>query len=92
MTSTIEASSITSRPQSSGLSASRRNPPLLGSTSSRRWIVLASSPVSERLSLWGVLGYGTGEVMLAMDANGERWTADTTLRMAAAGARSVLAT
>ncbi len=46
--------------------------------------------VSERLSLWGVLGYGTGEVMLAMDANGESWTADTTLRMAAAGARSVL--
>ena len=46
--------------------------------------------VSERLSLWGVLGYGTGEVMLATDANGGRWTADTTLRMAAAGARSVL--
>ena len=46
--------------------------------------------MSERLSLWGVLGYGTGEVMLATDANGGRWTADTTLRMAVAGARSVL--
>ena len=36
MTSTIEVSSITSRPQWSGLCASRLNPPFLGSTSSRR--------------------------------------------------------
>src|SRR5208282_1112643 len=39
MTSTIEASSTTSRSQSRGLSALRLNPPLLGSTSKSRWIV-----------------------------------------------------
>ena len=33
---TIDVSSITSRPQWSGLCASRLNPPFLGSTSSRR--------------------------------------------------------
>ena len=43
MTSTIEASSITSRSQSSGLSSPRLKPPPLGSTSSNRWMVLASS-------------------------------------------------
>ena len=45
-TSTMEASSTTSRPQSSGLSASRLKPPVAGSTSSSRWIVRASSPVA----------------------------------------------
>ena len=44
---------------------------------------------SERLTLWGVLGYGTGDLTLEME-NGERWTTDTGLRMAAAGARGVL--
>src|SRR5262249_25320338 len=46
MTSTIEASSTTSRSQSSGLSSPRLKPPFLGSTSSSRWIVLASKPVA----------------------------------------------
>ena len=36
MTSTMEASSITSRSQSRGLSSPRLNPPVLGSTSSSR--------------------------------------------------------
>ena len=45
-TSTIEVSSTTSRPQSSGFSPSRLNPPVLGSTSSSRWIVFASNPVA----------------------------------------------
>ena len=46
MTSTIDVSSTTSRPHRNGLSASRRNPPVVGSTSSRRWIVFASNPVA----------------------------------------------
>ena len=50
-TSTIDVSSTTSRRQSSGLSASRLNPPVLGSTSSRRWIVLASNPVASLIRL-----------------------------------------
>ena len=45
--------------------------------------------LSERLSLWGILGYGTGELEMALDS-GERWTTDTTQEMAALGARSVL--
>ena len=45
-TSTIDVSSTTSRLQFSGFSPSRRNPPHLGSTSSRRWIVFASNPVA----------------------------------------------
>ena len=49
---------------------------------------------SERLSLWGVLGYGTGDLTLAVDAAGNRprqsWQTDTEMRMAAAGARGVL--
>ena len=49
----------------------------------------ASLDVSERLTLWGVLGYGTGELKLAVDG-GERWTTDTAMRMAAAGGRGVL--
>src|SRR5712692_2859506 len=44
-TSTIEVSSTTSRSQSSGASSLRRKLPVLGSVSSRRWIVFASSPV-----------------------------------------------
>ena len=50
--------------------------------------------VSERLSLWGVLGYGTGDLTLAVDAAGDRprqsWKTDTEMWMAAAGARGVL--
>ena len=44
---------------------------------------------SERLSLWGILGYGTGELGLELES-GERWTTDTEMEMAAAGARGVL--
>ena len=44
---------------------------------------------NERLSVWGILGYGTGELELDVD-DGERWTTDTTMRMAAVGARGVL--
>ena len=51
MTSTIEVSSITSRSQSSGLSSPRLKPPLLGSTSSSRWMVLASKPVASVIRL-----------------------------------------
>ena len=51
MTSTMEASSTTSRSQSSGLSALRVNPPPLGSTSRSRWIVLASTPVASVMRL-----------------------------------------
>ena len=45
--------------------------------------------MSDRLSAWGLLGFGTGELTLEMD-DGERWTTDTSQEMAAAGARSVL--
>ena len=44
---------------------------------------------SERLSVWGILGYGTGELTLEVEDK-ESWTTDTTMEMAAAGARSVL--
>ena len=45
--------------------------------------------VSERLTVWGVLGYGTGDLTLAL-GGGERMTTGTEMRMAAAGARGVL--
>src|SRR5271157_4545123 len=51
MTSTMEASSITSRSQSTGLSALRLKPPPMGSTSRSRWIVLASTPVASVMRL-----------------------------------------
>ena len=44
---------------------------------------------SERLSVWGILGYGTGELTLAID-DAEHWTTDTAMEMAAVGARGVL--
>ena len=44
---------------------------------------------SERVSVWGVLGYGTGELTLAVEDK-ESWTTDTTMEMGAAGARGVL--
>ena len=49
--------------------------------------------VSERLSLWGVLGYGTGDLTLAVDAAGEvprKTETDTEMWMTAAGARGVV--
>ena len=50
--------------------------------------------VSERLSLWGILGYGAGDLTLAVDAAGGRprqsWKTGTEMWMAAAGARGVL--
>ena len=49
----------------------------------------ASLEASERLKLWGALGYGEGEVTLAT-AIGGRYRADTTWRMAAAGLRGAL--
>ena len=49
----------------------------------------ASLEASERLKLWGALGYGAGEVTLAT-AMGGRYGADTTWRMAAAGLRGDL--
>ena len=44
---------------------------------------------SERVSVWGILGYGTGELTLEVE-NKESWTTDTAMQMAAAGARGVL--
>ena len=44
---------------------------------------------SERVSVWGILGYGTGELTLAV-GDTENATTDTTMEMAAAGARGVL--
>ena len=49
----------------------------------------ASLEASERLELWGALGYGEGEVTLKT-ALGGRYGADTTWRMAAAGLRGDL--
>ena len=45
--------------------------------------------VNERLSVWGILGYGTGELTLEVEDK-ESWTTDTAMEMAAAGARGVL--
>ena len=52
-------------------------------------IPYASLEASERLKLWGALGYGEGEVTLET-AMGGRYGADTTWRMAAAGLRGDL--
>ena len=49
----------------------------------------ASLQASERLELWGALGYGAGEVTLKT-ALGGRYRSDTTWRMAAAGLRGDL--
>ena len=51
----------------------------------------ASLQASERLELWGALGYGAGEVTLKT-ALGGRYRSDTTWRMAAAGLRGDLLT
>ena len=45
--------------------------------------------ISERLSTWGLLGYGRGELTLARAGSGT-WHTDTAMQMAAAGARGVL--
>ena len=44
---------------------------------------------TERLSLWGILGYGSGDLTLEADGDG-RMSIDTAIRMAAAGTRIVL--
>ena len=49
----------------------------------------AALQVSERLKLWGAAGYGAGEVTLKTEL-GERLSADTSWRMAAAGMRGDL--
>ena len=50
--------------------------------------------VSERLSTWGILGYGSGDLTLMVDAAGDTprktWKTDTSMWMTAAGARGVL--
>ena len=48
--------------------------------------------VSERLSTWGILGYGAGELTLETDGNGTGGSqnTDTSMWMTAAGARGVL--
>src|SRR6266487_4284583 len=51
ITSTMDVSSMTSRSQSRGYWLSRRKPPVLGSTSSNRWMVLASKPVASFMRL-----------------------------------------
>src|SRR5437870_5183294 len=51
MTSTMEASSTARRSQPSGLSLPRLKPPVLGLTSSSRWMVLASKPVASVMRL-----------------------------------------
>ena len=45
--------------------------------------------VSERLTVWGTLGYGSGALTLEVDGSG-RWETDTSMRMAAVGARGVM--
>ena len=41
----------------------------------------------DRLSAWGVLGYGAGD--LTLETNGAAWETDTSMRMAAGGLRGV---
>ena len=43
----------------------------------------------DRVSLWGILGYGSGELELTVDGD-DRLSTDISMRMAAAGARGVL--
>ena len=45
--------------------------------------------LNEKVSVWGILGYGTGDLTLDIAEVG-RWTTATEMRMAAAGARGVL--
>ena len=45
--------------------------------------------ISERMTAWGVLGYGQGSLTLNRQGSGT-WNADTSITMAAAGARGVL--
>ena len=44
---------------------------------------------NDRLSLWGMLGYGSGDLTLESDGSG-RWSTDAAMRMAAVGTRGVL--
>ena len=43
----------------------------------------------ERLSAWGVTGFGVGQLRLSTSAD-DRWQTDTTMHMGAAGVRSIL--
>ena len=45
--------------------------------------------LSEKVSVWGILGYGTGDLTLEIEGAGRRST-PTEMQMAAAGARAVL--
>ena len=45
---------------------------------------------SDRVSAWGMLGYGKGTLDLVVDETKPGWTTDTSMRMAAAGMRGVL--
>ena len=57
-TSSMLVSSTTSRSHSSGRSSSRLNPPVFGSVSSSRWMVLAPSPVLSEQALRRPAGRG----------------------------------
>ena len=46
---------------------------------------------SDRISLWGVLGYGAGTLDMTADGSNGGWTTDTDMRMAAGGMRGVFA-
>ena len=46
--------------------------------------------INDRLSLWGVLGYGQGELRLIEGRAGTAYDTDTGLRMGALGARGVI--
>ena len=45
---------------------------------------------SDRVSAWGMLGYGKGTLDLVVDETKPGWTTDTSMRMAVAGMRGVL--
>ena len=47
--------------------------------------------VNERLSAWGALGWGGGELTLAEEGSDAAWRTDTAMRLAAGGARGVFA-
>ena len=67
-TSTMEASSTTRRSQSRALPSLRLKPPALGSTSSSRWIVLASNPVASVIRLAARPVGAQSSILDALDA------------------------
>src|SRR4051812_1574514 len=60
--STMEVSSTTSKSHSSRLSVFRLKPPPFGSTSSSRWMVLASNPVASVMRLVNPIGGPSDDV------------------------------